>query len=306
MAIVILVHQGQLVLRDLQSARYAKRAQKRTYIIIVHPVPRVLFNLKLVRRLVNYALRDLLSLKSVKRLVHPVPREVISLKSVRQLVHRALRDIFNLKLVMAIVILVHQGQLVLRDLQSARYAKRAQKRTYIIIVHPVPRVLFNIKLVRRLVNCALRDLFSLKSVKRLVHPVPRELISLKSVRQLVHRALKDIFNLKLVLDIVILVHQGQLVLRDLQIAGHAQRVQKRRHIQQLVNLAPRDIISPKQVRQLVSSALKEHSSPPMGKRHVDPAPPAKPAYQGPRNAFHVRKGHFPMKLQEVVNHVTTT
>lgn len=269
-------------------------------------VPLDIFNLKSVRRLVHGAPRDPFSPKLVKRLVHHAPRVVISLKPVRQVVHHALRDIFNLKLVMAIVILVHQGQLVLRDLQSARYALRAQKRTHIIIVHPVPQVLFNLKLVRRLVNCALRDLFSLKSVKRLVHPVPRELISLKLVRQLVHRALRDIFNLKLVMDIVILVHQVQLVLRDLQIAGYAQRVQKRRHIQQLVNLAPRDIFSPKQVRQLVSSALKEHFSPPMGKRHVDPAPPVKPAYQGPLNAFPVRQGHFPMKLQEVVNHVTTT
>jgi hypothetical protein len=43
----------------------------------------------------------------------------------------------------------------------------------------------------------------------------------------------------------------------------------------------------------------------MGKLHASHAPPEKPAYQDPQSVLLVQKEHFLMKLQEVVNHVTT-
>jgi len=128
---------------------------------------------------------------------------------------------------------------------------------------------------------------------------------LLQMRQVVNPAPREAFP-KLVRRLVTIVHQGRLVLGELQSAAYVHRARKLMQMQQVVNPAPREAFSPKLVRRLVSSALKELSSPPMGNLHVSLAPPGKSAFLGPRNASHAQKEHFPMKPLEVVSHVTTT
>lgn len=118
--------------------------------------------------------------------------------------------------------------------------------------------------------------------------------------------LRERFSVIAVRATATIVHQGRLVLGELQSAAYVQRAQSLTQMQQIVKIAPREAFSPKLVRRLVSSALKELSSPPMGNLHVSPAPPGKSAFLVPRNASHAQKVHFLMKPLEVASHVTTT
>jgi len=87
--------------------------------------------------------------------------------------------------------------------------------------------------------------------------------------------LRERFSVIEVRTIVTIAHQGRLVPRAMHSATYVQQARKLTQMQQVVNPAPPEAFSPKLVRRLVSSALKELSSPPMGDLHVSPAPPGK-------------------------------
>jgi len=216
---------------------------------------------------------------------------------------------FSLMVVRAIVLLVHQDQSVLWDLLSARYVQQAQKQTQIqIIVYRASLDLFSLRSARQIVNCAPLGPFNLKPVRLLVRRALRDPFSPKLVKQLVHHVLRDPFSLKLVKRLVHCAPRDPFSLKSVRQLVHRAPLDpfSPKLVRRVVNLVLQDIFSPKRVRLHVRSALKELSSPPMGKLHASHAPPEKLAYQDPQSVLLVQKEHFLMKLQEVVNHVTTT
>lgn len=131
----------------------------------------------------------------------------------------------------------------------------------------------------------------LTQMQQHVNPAPRECFNPKVAKLFVFLVLQEAFSPKLVRQLVV------LVLREPFSPNGVTR---------LAILVPQEAFNLKLVRHRVRSALKELTSPPMGKLHVSHVQPEKSACLGLQNAFHARKGHFLMKPLEVVSHVTTT